>query len=189
MLTQFFRSINWVDVGLAVVFIRVVFLIVKTGFIAETCRSLGTVIAVYVALHNYSGIAAWVTKKVSFSPHIIELFVFIGLWAVVMVIMKFVRDGLLMLFKVETTHKGFDQYAAGILGVGRGLLVCSLIMFAVFLSGHMQASQMALRSLSYNIVGRAAIKTYAFLHHQIVERFVPKAKYNHAVDGVGRLKV
>jgi uncharacterized membrane protein required for colicin V production len=188
MLTQFFLSINWVDVALAVAFARIVFVSVKTGFIAELCRVLGTIIAVFVTLHWYSWVATAIGKKISLSPHILQLITFILLWAIILLIMRFVRIGLMMLFKVETTHKGFDQYAAGVLSVGRGLLVCSLIIYAIFLTHHKALTGMAHKSWSNQIVGRAAVKTYGFLHNHVIGKIFPASQYNNAIEEIGRLK-
>ncbi len=124
MLTQFVKSINWVDVALLALFVRVIFISVKSGFVTEVFKILATVAAVFVSLHYFSLLAALAAKSVHVSIEILEFVFFLSLWGGVMLIMKFVRDGLLMLFKVQTTNQGVDQYGAGILAVGRGLLIC-----------------------------------------------------------------
>ncbi len=54
MLTHLIKSINWIDVALAFLFLRVIFIGVKNGFITEFFKSLGVLTAVFVSLHYYS---------------------------------------------------------------------------------------------------------------------------------------
>ena len=62
MLIHLIKSINWIDVALACLFLRVIFIGVTNGFIAEFFKSLGVVTAVFFSLHYYSILAAWVAK-------------------------------------------------------------------------------------------------------------------------------
>src|SRR5208283_3498342 len=109
MLTHLIKSINWIDVALAFLFIRMIFVGVKNGFISEFFKFLGVVAAVFVSLHYYSFLAAWVAVKTNLSCDYWDLVMFAGLWVAVAVFFKFFRDSLLFLFKVETNHKGFDK--------------------------------------------------------------------------------
>src|SRR4051812_18706090 len=120
MLTHFFKSINWVDIGLLFLLVRIIFIGVKNGFITEFFKFLGVLTAVFVSLHYYSGLSAWLAQKTGFSGAFWEMVTLLALWFILMTAFKFLRDGILMLFKMETTHQGFDKYAGGVLAVGRG---------------------------------------------------------------------
>ena len=63
MLTHLIKSINWIDVALAFLFIRMIFIGVKNGFISEFFKFLGVVTAVFVSLHYYSFLAAWLAEE------------------------------------------------------------------------------------------------------------------------------
>ena len=63
MLTHLIKSINWIDAALFFLFLRMIFVGVKNGFICEFLKSLGIVIAVFVSLHFYSFLAVWVAQK------------------------------------------------------------------------------------------------------------------------------
>ena len=149
MLTHLIKSINWIDAALILLFIRMIFVGVKNGFISELFKSIGVVTAVFVSLHYYS-----------------------------------FREGILLLFKVETTHQGFDKYAAGIVAVGRGILVCSLTIFLILLTHNGPVSRMTLRSYSYKISGRAAVGIYSFLYNNLVDKLFTGQHYNAAAAKV-----
>jgi len=184
MLTHLFKSINWIDVALGLLFIRIIFVGVQHGFISEFFKSLGVVVAVFVSLHYYSFLAAWWPAKTHFSWNYWDLLMFAGLWCAVAFFFKFVRNGILYLFKVETNHQGFDKYAAGIVAVGRGILLCSLTIFLVILTHNGPLIRMTLHSYSYKIAGRAAVGTYSFLYNHLVGKLCAGEHYNSAASKV-----
>jgi len=157
-----------------------IFVGVKNGFISEFFKFLGVVAAVFVSLHFYSFLAAWVAAKTNLSWDYWGLVICTGLWFAVLLLFKFVREGILFLFKVETNHQGFDKYAAGILAVGRGILVCSLTIFLILLTHNGPVTRMTLHSYSYKIAGRAAVITYSFLYNNLVDKLFAGEHYNAA---------
>ena len=178
MITHLIKSINWIDAALVVLFIRIIFIGVKNGFVSELFKSIGVVVAVFISLHYYSFLAAWVALKTHFSWAWWDLAIFLVLWIVVTVFFNFFRDSLLLLFKVETTHQGFDKYAAGVVAVGRGILVCSLTIFAILLMHFGPTSRMAVHSYGYKIAGRAAVGTYSYLYKNLVDKLFSGEHYN-----------
>ncbi|MDE2222036.1 MAG: CvpA family protein [Candidatus Omnitrophica bacterium] len=184
MLTHLIKSINWIDVVLLFLFIRMIFIGVKNGFLSEFFKFLGVVTAVFVSLHFYSYVAAWTAQKTHLSWGYWDLVVFACLWGLITLAFKFLRDGILLLFKVETTHEGFDKYAAGVVAVGRGLLVCSLTLFLILLIHNGPLTRMAVRSYSFKITGHAAVGTYSFLYNGLVDKLFPAGHYNAAAGRV-----
>jgi uncharacterized membrane protein required for colicin V production len=161
-----------------------IFVGVKNGFISEFFKLLGVVAAVFFSLHFYSLLAAWSAQKTSFSWDYWDLVIFAGLWFAVTFFFKFFRDGILLLFKVETNHQGFDKYAAGIVAVARGILVCSLTIFLVLLAHNNRLTRMTLHSYSYKIAGGVAVGTYSFLYNHLVDKLFAGEHYNAAVSQV-----
>jgi len=184
MLTHLIKSINWIDIALLCLFLRVIFIAVTNGFITEFFKCVGVVLAVFVSLHYYSFLAAWFAHATNFPSVYWEVMVFAVLWFAVVLIFKFIREGILLLFKIETNHQGFDKYAAGILAIGRGVLICSLTIFLIFLVNNAPVTRMTLRSYGYKISGRAAAGTYSFLFNNLVDKLWAGQHYNAAVGHV-----
>ena len=178
MITHLIKSINWIDAALLVLFVRMIFVGVKNGFISEFAKSFGVVVAVFVSLHYYIYIAVWVASKTKLSWNYWDLVIFAALWLVVAIFFKFVREGLLILFKVETNHEGFDKYAAGVVAVGRGILICSLTIFVILLMHWGPLTRMALHSYSFKITGSAAVNTYSFLYKNLIDKLFVGEHYN-----------
>ena len=184
MLTHFIKSINWIDVALVFLFLRVIFIGVKNGLITELFKFLGVVIAVFVSLHYYAILAAKLAKVTTVSSGFWEIVMFAGLWFAVTVIFKYIREGILLLFKIETNHQGFDKYAAGILASGRGILICSLTIFLILLVANAPVKRLTLHSYGYKISGRAAVGTYSFLFNNLVDKLWAGQHYNEATAQV-----
>jgi hypothetical protein len=115
-----------------------------------------------------------------------DLLIFAGLWVAVTFLFKILRDGLLLLFKVETNHEGFDKYGAGIVAVARGILVCSLTIFLILLAHNGPVTRMTVHSYSDKIAGRAAVSTYSFLYNNLVDKLFAGEHYNAAAGEVLR---
>ena len=96
----------------------------------------------------------------------------------VILVFKFARDGISLLFKVETNHQGFDKYGAGVLGAVRGWLLCSTVLFAVFLVPYPLVHRQGFSSWGHKVVARAAPDTYSFLFHQVIGKLFESQKFN-----------
>ncbi len=184
MLTHLVKSVNWVDVALVLFFIRMIFIGVKNGFISEISEFFGVIVAVFVSLHFYSSSAAWLLKNSHFHWDYWDMASFAGLWFLVALFFKFYIQGILFLFKVETNHQGFDKYAAGVVAVARGILVCSLTVFLILLMHIGPLTRMTVHSYSYKVVGHAAVGTYTFLYNHLIDKLFAGAHYNAAAARV-----
>lgn len=184
MLTHFFKSINWVDVALVALSARVIFVSVQTGFVAEVFKFLGVIGALFVSLHYYAYGAALASKNTTLPLESWQFLIFVGLWVAVTLAFKLVRDGIMMLFKVETTHQGFDKYAAGFLGAARAVFLSSLAIFALLLMNHEYVHRQTLSSWGYRIAAKAAPNAYGFLYRDFVGKLFEREKFNADVFAV-----
>jgi uncharacterized membrane protein required for colicin V production len=184
MITHLLKSINWIDVALVVLFVRMIFVGIKNGFISEFFKCLGVVVAVFVSLHYYSVLAVWVAQKTKITWDLWDFIMFAGLWFAIAIFFKYVRETILILFNIEAKHQGFDKYASGIVAVGRGILVCSLTIFLLLLTHKDYLMKMTLHSYSYKIAGHAAVNTYGYLYNNLIDKLCPGEHYNTAVAEV-----
>jgi uncharacterized membrane protein required for colicin V production len=180
MLIHLIKSINWIDAALAVLFIRIIFVGVQNGFISEFFKCLGVVVAIFISLHYYSVLAAWMAQKTHFAWGYWDLLMFVDLWAAVIFFFKLVRDGMALLFKAETIHQGFDKYTGGILAVGHGILVCSLTIFFILLIHFGPLTRMTLHSFSFKIAGRVDVSIYSYLYNHLIDKLFAGEQYNTA---------
>ncbi len=178
-LTAFLKSINWVDVALAALFVRVIFISVKNGFVVEFSKFLGVIFALFLSLHYFSALAAWAAEKTNLPLVSWRFLIFVAIWALTALLFKFIGEGIMILFKVQTTHEGFDKYAAGLLGAGRAIFLASLTIFALLLVPHEYTRHQAGSSWGYKIAAKAAPNTYAFIFHNLVGKLFEREKFNN----------
>ena len=125
--THILAKINWLDVAMLGLLIRVVFIGIKTGFVTELFKLLGVICGLFAGLHYYTLLAIWVARKISLPVENLELAFFVLLVSVVMIAVTLFRNGFLMIFKFETANEGVNQWGSGVLSVIRALFLASLI--------------------------------------------------------------
>ena len=191
-----FKSINWVDVAMLVLLIRIIFVGVKTGFVTELFKLFGILSAVFFGLHYYSHLAAFIVQKTGLSIEWLEFTFFVLLVSLLVIAIKYLREGFLVLFKFETTHAGFNQWGAGILSVLRAMLLASLIMYGILLSNVQFLQKQTLTCISHKLVLKLAPNTYFFIYRNLIGKIFVQEKLNEDVfsvisqngDGRKRLK-
>lgn len=180
--TKIVHSINWVDVVMLVLLIRIIFIGVKTGFITEGFKLFGIFCAVFVGLHYYTPLAAVLAKKTGLSIEGVECALFVLLISLVVIAVKYLRDGFFMIFKLETTHEGVNQWGAGVFAIIRALFLSSLIMFALLLTRIEWLHKETVTSISSKLALKVAPNTYGFLYHEFIGKIFAGERFNKEVS-------
>jgi len=187
MLMDFFKSLNWVDILLVAVCARAIFIGIKTGFIVEFFKSTGLLVAIFISFHYYTLIAGVVAPRVTlFEPMLIQVFVFLTLWLLVTLVFKIVRDGLMMLFSIQANPQ-LDQWGGACIAILRGLVVCSMTLFALLLTQHASVVKVAQKSFSRHVVSNLSMGIYALIEQGIVAKFFPEEAINEEAIAVVRV--
>jgi uncharacterized membrane protein required for colicin V production len=181
--THILASINWIDVAMLVLLIRIIFIGVKTGFVTELFKLLGVVFAAFISLHYYTPLAVFLAKKTGWSIDLLQCVFFVLLVSLSVVAIKYLRDGFLMVFKFETTHAGVDQWGSGILSILRAVLLISLVLFGLLLSNVQWLQKQTFTSVSQKLALKTAPGTYNFIYNGFIGK-ITKEKYNDEVPRV-----
>ena len=172
------RSINWIDVAMLALLIRIVFIGVKTGFVTEFFKLFGVSFAVFVSLHYYTPLAVLLAKKINWSAEPLECAFFVLLVSLVVIAIKYLRDGFLMVFKFETAHEGVNQWGAGVFSIIRALFLASLIMFGILLMRVDCLEKEVHTSVSQKLALKIAPNTYSYLFNNFVGKIFGREKSN-----------
>jgi uncharacterized membrane protein required for colicin V production len=187
MLMDFFIGLNWIDILMAVIFARIVYIGVKKGFVVEFFKFWGVLFSVFLTLHYYSVLADWLATQVSFAgPKEIRIFVFLCIWLFLTFVFKLVREGLTALFTVQP-HPLLEKWGGGCLAVLRGMLICSLTFFALLLSLNPDVLKLSEKSWSKYTVGSLASHIYFSTYWAAVIKFFPAEPVNQEALAVPRL--
>jgi uncharacterized membrane protein required for colicin V production len=187
MLMDFLTGLNWIDILMAVVFARIIFIGIKNGFVVEFFKFWGIIFAVFVTLHYYSVIADFLTPQVPvLEPTAVRILVFLTLWFLVTCVFMLVRDGMMALFSVKP-HPAIDKWVGAVLAVVRGLIVCSMTFFMLLLSLNPTALKLSETSWSRPVVGTLATHIYFATYWSVVNRLFPAEPVNQEALDVPKL--
>lgn len=182
------KQINWLDIAILIIFVRVLYVAAELGFISELFKLLGTITAIFVALHYYSSLSHETISFLGNRLLTMELFnlpffillALAGYWVFLIFRKLFTR-----LITLEAAPN-FNKYAGVVLGIIRGLLLTSLITCALVASDIGYLKKSVSNSAAAKYIFQAAPATYSFLWEGLVSKFAPGSKINDSILESGR---
>lgn len=174
MLSSIINTINWVDVGVLILLLRIGYIALKNGLAHEVFKLFATVTAAYISLHYYGILAAAVRGRLNLKgggPEHLELFIFLALSVLAFIIFFFLRKILSKALKVEIIPV-LDKWGSFIFGLARGLLAASLLLFLLRLSDAPVLSKELRESYSVKYIGGIAPAVYNSLRQGIFSKFL-----------------
>ena len=137
MFSSIIENINWVDICLAILLLRICYIAVKNGFPQEVFKIFGTIAAVFISLHYYLSLSAFIRSRLGLENgalQSLDFFVFVTLVIFAQLFFVILRKIFSGALKVEALP-ALNKWGGFILGLARGLLLGSLLIFMLLLSG------------------------------------------------------
>lgn len=181
MTTEIITSFNWIDILMAVILIRALFVGAKRGIVIEGFKLTGTLLAVFITLHYYSGMSKYLQDKIHLPAGAADLFSFCVIWGLISLIFKLVRDGFTMLFSIEATHSALDKWGGVIFAAFRGILVCSLTILCMRASAMEYLSRNLEKSLTASKLVGISPGFYESCYNNLVSKLFPTEELNKSV--------
>ena len=176
--------INWVDIVIVVMGIRIIFMAMQTGFVVELLNGLAAVAAVLVSCHFFTRLAA-VGLRTRILPEIMTTSAFVLLCVATLAVCWFIKNGLFMHFTVQAQN-ALDKWGAAVLSCARVLVAGSLLIFGLMISGNQYLKRMSAESLTGTKIVRVAPAIYTVVCDRVVTPLFPHEKKNPAVADVTR---
>ncbi len=186
-ITEFLKSFNWIDILLAVIALRIIFIGFKRGVVVEFFKLLGTVFAVFITLHYYSSLSRVFQNFLRLPSGFADFLCFAILWIVVVIVFKLIRDGFLILLKIEA-HSIFERWGSLFFSVVRVLLVGSLTVLFLrvvnleYFNAHLQ------ESLFSQKLAQIAPQVYEKSFNGFISKFFPTEELNTNAMALGEFK-
>ena len=177
------RQLNWIDILVLIVFLRLTFISMKQGLGVEFFKLLGTLFALYLALHYYSLLATFLSGFTgSIEPDIsfLELIAFVILFAFGYLFFWSIRIATFRFMTAEVNSE-FSKWGGFVCAFLRSFLLSSLILFALVIPGAAYFKDSVSYSLSGHYFSKVAPATYTFIWESIVSKFNSGEKYNSAL--------
>ncbi len=185
MLLEILKKLNWVDLVILIIFLRVVWIGIRAGLSIELFKFLGTISAAYIALHYFTLLSDSLKHILPFTIKTapIEFIDFLS-FIILVIISYLIFAALRMLFyrflKMEAVP-ALSRWSGLILGILRGVLLTSLIAFMLVISSISYLKNSCARSYSGKTLFVIAPKAYSWLWNNFTSKFLSGEKYNDTI--------
>ena len=177
MFSNILTTINWVDILMVCLMGRVIFIGVKNGFVTELFKLAGGLFATFVAFHFYGRLGELLHKYFWVPAGGQNVTAYVLLWSVVVLAFKFLRDGWMLIIKMEA-QPAIDKWGAVIVATFRGLLICSLVFVLFLLTGNKYMSKKARHSFTGFYLIDLAPSIYNAVYDGFVGKLFPHEEKN-----------
>lgn len=186
MLAQIKNQINWLDLFVIIILIKICYAAIKTGFPAELFKILGVILATYLSLHYYSWLSSFVSILLGSKnmPLVfLSLLFFISLAGAGFLFFSFLSRIFFKLVKIEAVSS-LNKWGGLVLGITRGFLFAGLVIFIFVISGIGYLKKSVAASYSGKAIFKIAPATYAWVFNGIVSKLVSGEKLNQSILNV-----
>ncbi len=184
------KQINWIDIFVIILLVRICYIAGEHGLLLESFKFLGTLSAVYLSLHYYKGLSDSIQNSIGLEDpptHLFNLFSVIILAIIGYGIFALLRKGFSKLVKMEA-EAHLNRWGGLVLGIIRGFLFSSLIIFIFVVSDSEYLNKSVISSYSGEYVFKIAPATYSSLWNNFFSKFMPQEKLNEAIPELEKLE-
>ncbi len=182
-LLNILKQFNWVDIFCVILLMRICYVALKNGFPIELFKLLGTVLAIYLALHYYiifpdylinsTGIKNIPLEYLTFSSFIVLSIV--GYFIFMLLSKAFSR------FIQMEAVPNLNKWGSLILGIFRSLLLISLIIFIFVIAPAAYFRKSVNNSYSGKRLLKITPATYTWVWDSIMSKFRTQEKFNDSI--------
>jgi len=184
MILNIIKQFNWVDIFVIILLFRICYIAIKSGFVVELFKFLGTVLAIYLSLHYYTALADLVTKylsiKESMPLEFLDFIAFIILVIIGYFVFVILRQVFSQLIKTEAAPN-LNRWGGLALGIVRGILFSGLIIFILVISSVSYFKNSAGNSYLGKRLLKVAPTTYTKLWNGLMSKFMTGEKFNQTI--------
>jgi len=183
---QVIRQFNWVDIFVIILLFRICYIAIKNGLVSELFKLSGTILAVYLSLHYYTFLSdivrqRFITQKLSLEFLDFLCFVFLAVLGYLALVI--LRQVFSYFIKMEALPL-LNKWGGLILGISRGFLLSSLVIFVLFISSITYLKNSVIDSYFGRRLFKIAPTTYGKVWFGFASKFIPQEKYNSTIQEV-----
>lgn len=178
------QQFNWVDVFVAILLFRICYIAVKTGIFVEFFKLLGILFSCYLSLQNYTNLADFARSRIP-APSVLSLELWDFLALLVLAALGYLffvllREAFFRFVKTETVSV-LNKWGALLLGIARGFILCSLIIFLMSVPVLDYLENSVKKSFSGKRLIKVSTGVYTYLWNNLATKFIPQQKFNKVV--------
>jgi uncharacterized membrane protein required for colicin V production len=178
MLIETINRLNWLDVFLLIICIRIGYKGIRTGIFVEGFKLLGTLLGLFLALHYYAGLSKGFKAFLSGLPRgwldSLAFFLLILAGYMVLFLLRIILSFLVKMEAVNLVNKWGSFFVA----MARAVFAGSFIVFFLLISGSNYPQESVKNSFSGRYLLKVGYNTYSGIWNSLVSRFMPEEKFN-----------
>lgn len=182
-LLNILEQFNWVDIFFVILLIRIGYIARKNGFTRELFKLLGTLAAIYLALHYYIIFPDYIIQNTGVKNIPLEYFTFFSFLVLAILgylIFVLFSRAFSRFIQMEAVPN-LNKWGSLILSIIRGFLLLSLIIFIFVIAPRGYFRNSVHNSYSGKRLFRIAPATYTWIWNSIISKFRPQEKFNEAI--------
>jgi len=170
-------GLNGIDLLMAIVIASVVYIRRKDGVVAELVKSFGIFCMVFITLHYYARFAEFLRVQFFGQEIKTEFFAFCLLSVSIFLGFVFISSGWSLILRIKS-FEIIDRWGNVFLSLVRGYFICSMIFFAMVLSGNDALATRAKQSASRVLLSSAAGDLYKATYSKFVKKLFSSEEIN-----------
>jgi len=182
---DFYKQLNWVDIFVIILLIRIFYVALKNGFSTEIFKLLGTICAIYLACHYYIRAGSFLSNFTPLKEEVwLDFLKFVSFFILAFFgyfLFVIIRTTFTFLIRMEAISL-LNRWGAFILGIARCALFTSLLFFTINLSNISYLKNSLSDSLSGPVLVKLSPKVYTSLWKNLMFRFTGKGALNVEVS-------
>lgn len=179
-------QLNWLDILIILFVLRLIYVAANNGMVIEGFKFLGVLLALYLSFHYYASLAVLLQERLGInfiSLEVLYFLTFLLLATMGYCLLIFLRRLFSQLIKIETVPT-LSRWGGLVLGIIRGMLGISLILFMLVLSNIDYFRRSVSSSLFARHVAIIAPYTYRGIWEGLVSKFMSGEEFNQKVSEV-----
>ncbi|MDD4980531.1 MAG: CvpA family protein [Candidatus Omnitrophica bacterium] len=183
MLLSTLKQFNWLDIFVLILLLRIGYVAMRSEFFLELFKFLGTILAIFLSLHYYIIFSDYIGSHIGVNNIPLEY-----LTSVISIVLGFLgyfifvvlRKVFYRFMKMEAVPN-LNKWGAVILGLSRGALAASLMIFIMVTSPFGYLKDSVSHAYSGKYIFKIAPAVYGSLWDGIASKFISRDKFNKAI--------
>lgn len=183
MLMNILKQINWVDIFVALLILRILYISAKTGVVVEVFKLIGIIVTIYISLHYYTTFSDYLINRVpvkQLSLKFLDFVTFVSLVFLTYALFVLIRNLFCHFIKMEA-EPALSKWGGFILGIFRGVLAASLIISILSISSINYLNDSARKSYFGGRLFGISLRAYSVLWNNLMSKFMTNEKFNKQV--------
>lgn len=187
MLLNILKQLNWVDIIIVFLLLRILYISTVNGFVIELFKLIGTISAIYISFHYFVICSDFVMRRVSaqqgFPLNFMDFLIFVLLVVTVYLVFVLLRKVVCHFVKMEAVPM-LSKWGGLILGLARGILTASLVVFTLSISTIPYLNTSAKEAYSGRRLFNIAVSTYSNAWNGVMSKFTVNEKFNKVITDI-----